>query len=332
MHDRIMLTGATGQDGTLLSRLISSINPGARQFLMSRSSQTGETRSNVTWIKEDFVSPDSANKTLEELSPNVIFHLSGSSSVAASWESPGIAMTSNSVVTANLLEAARRMKSNPKVVLAGSSEIFPRGDYLARESTPPGPSSPYGVSKSTNLELGRIYREVHGLDVSTAIMFNHESIIRDMRYVSRSISIQAAAVSMGLISEISVQSKTASKDWGWAPDFVQALYLLAEKTDVGDLVIATGVRTSVLELASLAIDAINRSGLTAVVELEGLPRPNDNEHPLGDSQKAGEILGWSPKHLPSDFMRIMVENDVALLASRGREYASAELGKLQIRI
>jgi GDPmannose 4,6-dehydratase len=327
-----MLTGASGQDGTLLSHLISSVNPGAQQFLMARSSKTGENQSNITWIQEDFVSPASANKTLEDLSPDVIFHLSGSSSVAASWESPGVAMTSNSVVTANLLEAARRMSSKPKVVLAGSSEVFPRGEYLANESTPLGPSSPYGVSKSTNLELGRIYREVHGLDVSTAIMFNHESTIRDRRYVSRSISIQAAAVSMGLISKISVQSKTASKDWGWAPDFVQALYLLTQKPEVGDLVIATGVRTTVQDLANLATEALNLSGLTEVVEIEGSPRPNDNEHPLGDPQKARELLGWTPMHLPSDFMRLMVENDIALLSAKGSEYAIAELRKMQIGI
>jgi GDPmannose 4,6-dehydratase len=241
-------------------------------------------------------------------------------------------MTSNSVVTANLLEAARRMSSRPKVVLAGSSEVFPRGDYLANESTSLAPSSPYGVSKSTNLELGRIYREVHGLDVSTAIMFNHESTIRDMRYVSRSISFQAAAVSIGLISKISVQSKTASKDWGWAPDFVQALHLLAEKPEVGDFVIATGVRTTVQELANLATIAISRRGLTEVVELEGMQRPNDSQHPLGDSQKAREILGWNPIHLPSDFMHLMVENDIQLIRSQGNEYALKQLKSMQVRI
>jgi GDPmannose 4,6-dehydratase len=325
MHNRILITGASGQDGTLLSHLLSSLNPRAQQFLATRNAGTARSDANTTWIQEDFLNPDSANKTLEDLAPDVIFHLSGSSSVVASWESPGVAMTSNSVVTANLLEAARRLKSSPKVVLAGSSEVFPRGDYLANELTSLAPSSPYGVSKSTNLEMGRIYREVHGLDVSTAIMFNHESTIRDMRYVSRSISIQAAAVSMGFISDISVQSKTASKDWGWAPDFVRALHLITERPAAGDFVIATGVRTSVQELANLAIEAIGLSGHAEVVELAGFQRPNDKEHPLGDSSKAAELLGWTPSNLPSDFMRLMVESDIALFRAHGRDYAAALL-------
>jgi GDPmannose 4,6-dehydratase len=326
-----LITGASGQDGTLLSGLIKSANPKAQQFLVSRSDRSGENQANTTWIQEEFVSPELANRTLEDLAPDVVFHLSGSSSVAASWESPGVAMTSNSVVTANLLEAARRMKISPKVVLAGSSEVFPRGNYQANESSPLGPSSPYGVSKSTNLELGRIYREVHGLDVSTAIMFNHESTIRDMRYVSRSISLQAAAASMGLVSNISVQSKSASKDWGWAPDFVNALQRLAETPGVGDLVIATGVRTSVHELADMAIRAINRVGLIEVVELEGLQRPNDKEHPLGDYRKAKELLDWTPSHLPSDFMRLMVESDVAIFCAKGKGFAIEMLNKMQVR-
>lgn len=326
-----MITGASGQDGTLLSNLIYSINPDAQQFLVSRHRRTGDDRPNARWIQEDFSSPTSASTLFEALSPDVIFHLSGSSSVASSWENPGAAMTSNTVVTATLLEAARKMKSSPRIVLAGSSEIFPRGEYLASESSPLVPSSPYGVSKATNLELGRIYREIHGLDISTAIMFNHESTIRDVRYVSRSISLQVAAISLGFISRVSVQSKTASKDWGWAQDFVQALFLLSEKPGMGEVVIATGVRTSVQELAQFAAEAINQHGQLEVIEIDGPLRPNDKEHPLGDCRLAKESLNWTPTRLPPDFMPLMVESDIARLSSKGQSYAVQELRRAGIK-
>jgi GDPmannose 4,6-dehydratase len=311
---RGLITGASGQDGQLLSNLLGTELPSSEIKLVTRS----ENRISIkgeSWTSLDLLNLGEVSRVIENFQPQVIWHLSGASSVADSWRLPGDTIAANSVSTSNLLEAVRAFAPNCRVILAGSSEIFPRGRYGANENSIVRPSSPYGVSKATNLELGRLYREVHGMNISTAIMFNHESNQRPGAFLSKSIAFQAAEIAIGKRDYILLNDITVKKDWGWAQDFVIALLRMGLLESAADFVLATGKLSSVAEMAHAALNSIGAPN--SALRLRELPvqRPNDAEHPWGDIAKARELLDWQPIMTPQEFMPLMVDFEIAANSS-----------------
>lgn len=302
MFESVLITGASGQDG----RILSSLLPDSRQILLTNDSRVLGGLEAHEVVEMDVTATDQLAHLIAKEKPSALFHFAAKSSVAESWEKPDLSLRVNTLGTLNILEAVRRFSPQTRVILAGSSEIFARRDFTADESSAVEPSSPYGIAKATNLELGKLYRSVHGLFVSTAIMFNHESTLRPSIFVSKEIANQAARVALGLQDKVRLQDLRASKDWGWAPEFVEAMILMAKNSFAADYILATGRRTSVGELAEFALRSVGLSADSIDTEHRSVSRPNDKVHPIGSFQKAQTDLGWSPKVLPGEFMGQMV--------------------------
>jgi GDPmannose 4,6-dehydratase len=311
---RGLITGASGQDGQLLSELLRIQYPNAEIMLTTRtlnlSMPEGEN-----WLSLDLLNLAEVSRVVDEFKPQVIWHLSGASSVADSWRLPGDTIAANSVSTSNLLEAVRASVPVCRVILAGSSEIFSRGKYGATENSTIRPSSPYGISKATNLELGRLYREVHGMNVSTAIMFNHESNQRPNAFLSKSIAVQAAEIALGKRDHILLNDITVQKDWGWAEDFVEAILKMGLVEHPADLILATGQLSSVADMAYAALDSIGASKSALRVKESPAIRPNDSAHPWGDISRTKEIINWQPKMYPQDFIPLMVNYEIEVMST-----------------
>jgi GDPmannose 4,6-dehydratase len=312
---RGLITGASGQDGQLLSNLLRSDFPNSEIKLITRTENRISLKGE-SWNSLDLLNLEEVSRVIEDFQPQVIWHLSGASSVADSWKLPGDTIAANSVSTSNLLEAVRAFAPSCRVILAGSSEIFPRGRYGANENSIIRPSSPYGISKATNLELGRLYREVHGMNVSTAIMFNHESNQRPSAFLSKSIAIQAAEIAVGERDYILLNDLTVKKDWGWAQDFVEALLRMGLLENPADFVLATGKLSSVADMAHAALTSIGAPHSALRVKEATVQRPNDAEHPWGDISRARKLLDWQPRLDPQEFIPLMVEFEIAAKASQ----------------
>lgn len=298
---KVLITGANGQDGRLMIEELAGSDH--KVYATSKSPTPPHWLSSAaSWRGLDVTDQSLVSQAMESIRPDLVFHFAGISSVAKSWEVPQEAIYVNSIGTTNLLEAIRRYAPLARLAIAGSSEVFGRDMSKVDEDSPIAPSSPYGVSKAMNLELARLYREVYGVGVLSLIMFNHESPYRPMEFVSQSIANQAARVKLGYQNKVQLRDLRASKDWGWAPDFVRAIKSLALTEETGDFVIATGKRTSVLELAESALLGLGLApSLVQEVESEA-KRPNDAEHPVGDASKLANAIGWKPSTTPQEFM------------------------------
>ncbi len=302
---KILITGAGGQDGRLLVQQLGveqsiEIHQTARKPLATEG-----LGPNVHSHLLDVTDSEQVNKTLHYVQPDVVYHLAGSSSVAHSWSSPQESLFVNSIGTTNVLESSRSLRSSPRLVLAGSSEVFGRGEFVASEDTPLNPSSPYGISKAMNVELARLYRNVYGMDVITLIMFNHESHFRPREFVSKEIATQAALIKQGKASHIELRNPDASKDWGSAHDFVSAMARFAKKGDAADYVLATSRRTSARQLAEFALLGLDLDPTLVKASGSSAGRPNDESHPVGDFSKVNLAVGWAPTRSPEQFMAEM---------------------------
>lgn len=300
-----LITGSEGQDGRLLRSDLANEFDGEVVCVSGPNGRISETAERETHFSLDVQDPEGLSDLVATYRPDFIFHFAAKSSVSDSWANPLSTFAINTQGTLNVLEAVRTSSPESKVILAGSSEIFKRGLYEADEFSAVLPSSPYGVSKAASLELGRLYREVHGLRITNAIMFNHESNLRPSEFVSRHIAIQAARVKLGLIPVISLRDLSSSKDWGWAPDFVWGLLMAAKSTEHSDYIFASGVRTSVLQLAQFSLAALDLETDRVQEVSDGKNRPNDSQHPTGNSGKALSQFGWRATTGPEKFMKKM---------------------------
>lgn len=300
---RVLVTGAAGQDGRILTSAL--LAEGFSVFATGRGARPIWLDSNVIWNVLDVTVASDVSDAIRATMPDTVFHLAGSSSVAQSWANPQHSIFANSIGTTNVLESVRLHSPKATVLVAGSSEVFGRGEFVADELTPLSPSSPYGVSKAMNLELAKLYRDVYGINVISLIMFNHESQFRPIDFVTRSIAVQAAQVKLGLKSSIELRNLNSAKDWGWAKDFVQAMILLSKGGQSGDFVIATGLQTSVRKLAEYALQGLElNTELVRQVDF-GQARLNDESHPLGNAGRLRALTGWRPATTPQEFMAEM---------------------------
>ncbi len=300
---RVLVTGAAGQDGRILASAL--LAEGISVFATGRGDRPKWLDPNISWNVLDVTAAADVSEAIRAIMPDAVFHLAGSSSVAQSWADPQHSIFANSIGTTNVLESVRLHSPKTTVLVAGSSEVFGRGQFVADESTPLSPSSPYGVSKAMNLELAKLYRDVYGINVISLIMFNHESQFRPIDFVTRSIAVQAAQVRLGLKSSIELRNLNSAKDWGWAQDFVQAMILLSKGDHSGDFVIATGLQTSVRKLAEYALYGLGlNTDLVRQVDF-GQARLNDEAHPLGNAGRLRAITGWKPTTPPEEFMAEM---------------------------
>lgn len=314
MKKTVLICGIGGQDGSLLAQLLLSKN--YEVWGTSRDAQ-GRAFSNLTklgirdqvkllsMVAEDFHSVFMAFKTSR---PDEVYFLSGQSSVGLSFEQPAETMQSIALGTLNILEACRLLEYPVKVYHAGSSECFgDTGGAPAMENTPFQPRSPYAVAKASAFWLVDNYREAYGLYACTGILFNHESPLRPERFVTQKIVGAARRIAAGSAETLRLGRLDISRDWGWAPEYVNAMWLMLQQTQPDDYIIATG-ETFPLEI--FVEHAFTHFGLdwrAHVVQDPALFRPTDLLVSRADPSKAKKILGWSATTTTPEVVTRMIE-------------------------
>lgn len=310
-----LVTGASGQDGSYLVKLL--LNKGYVVWITSRAPQVASFQNwkkigihpgavhVLAMVPEDLHSVCAA---LAISTPDEIYHLSGLSSVGLSFDQPIETFESTAVGTLNILEACRLAKSSVRIYSAGSSECF--GDtsgQSANESTPLRPSSPYAVGKSTAFWLVENYRRAYGIYACTGILFNHESPLRPARFVSQKIISAAKRIAAGSRESLKLGRIDISRDWGWAPEYVEAMWLMLQQDEPDDYVIATGYTDTLESFVSQAFGYLGLDWETHVVIDPAFCRPTDVLVSRSDPTKAKIKLGWEARYKMKDVVRALIE-------------------------
>jgi GDPmannose 4,6-dehydratase len=313
-----LITGITGQDGSYLAELL--LDKGYEVHGMVRRSST-ETfqrlegvRDRLTLHTGDLLDQRSLVDVLRACEPEEIYNLAAMSFVAASWSQPVLTAEFTATGVTRMLEAMREVSPGARFYQASSSEMFGKvREVPQNEQTPFYPRSPYGVAKCYGHFITVNYRESYDLFACAGILFNHESERRGLEFVTRKVTHGAAAIKLGLAEELALGNLDAERDWGYAKDYVEAMWLMLQQDEPEDYVIATNEAHSVRELVEIAFD---QAGLDPHEHVRTDPRfirPAEVEHLIGDYGKAKEKLGWEPRTSFEQLIRLMVDSDIELL-------------------
>jgi GDPmannose 4,6-dehydratase len=315
---RALITGITGQDGSYLADLL--LEKGYEVHGMVRRAST-ETFQRLEHVRDrlvlhtgDLLDQRSMGDVMRECEPEEIYNLAAMSFVAASWNQPVLTAEFTGLGVTRMLEAMREVVPGARFYQASSSEMFGMVREVPQtETTPFYPRSPYGVAKAYGHFITVNYRESYDLFACSGILFNHESPRRGLEFVTRKVTHGAAAIKLGLAEEIALGNLDAERDWGYAGDYVEAMWLMLQQDQPDDFVIATGEKHSVRELVNIAFD---QAGVDPEGHVKLDPRflrPAEVEHLVGDHSKAREELGWEPRTSFEELVRMMVDADVELL-------------------
>ena len=324
MTRRALITGVTGQDGSYLAEFLLDqgyqVHGMVRRSSSERFERIEHIRDRITLHQGDLLDHRSLVDTMRASRPDEIYNLAAMSYVAASWAQPTLTAQFSGVAVTRVLEAMREVCPEARFYQASSSEMFGKVREVPQtESTPFYPRSPYGVAKAYGHFITVNYRESYGLHATSGLLFNHESPRRGLEFVTRKITWHAAAIKLGLQAELRLGNLDAERDWGFAADYVRAMYLMLQQDQAEDFVIATGVAHSVRDCLEIAFDHVGLPIDEHVVPDRAFLRPAEVEHLIGDASKAKRILGWEPEVGFEELIRMMVESDLALLGpSLGR--------------
>jgi GDPmannose 4,6-dehydratase len=317
---RALITGITGQDGSYLADLL--LEKGYEVHGMVRRAST-ETFQRLAHIRDDIVlhtgdllDQRSLTDVLHDCEPDEIYNLAAMSFVAASWSQPTLTAEFTAVGVTRMLEAMREVVPQARFYQASSSEMFGKvREVPQRESTPFYPRSPYGVAKCYGHFITVNYRESYDLFACSGILFNHESPRRGLEFVTRKVTHGVAAIKLGLRDDLALGNLDAERDWGYAKDYVEAMWLMLQQERPEDFVIATGQAHSVRHLVDVAFEHVGLDPERHVRVDPQFLRPAEVEHLIGDYTKAREQLGWEPRTSFEEMIRRMVDTDLELLSS-----------------
>ncbi len=316
---RALITGITGQDGSYLAELL--LEKGYRVFGMVRRSSTEHftriehLRSEVEIVQGDLLDPFSLAELIERHRPDEVYNLAAQSFVPTSWNQPVLTAEFTAVGVTRLLEAIRHVAPKTRFYQASSSEMFGKVQEVPqRETTPFYPRSPYGVAKVYGHWITVNYRESYGLFACSGILFNHESPRRGLEFVTRKVTNGAARIKLGLADGIALGNLDSKRDWGYAGDYVEAMWLMLQQEAPHDYVIATGETHSVREMVEIAFGHVGLDWSRHVKVDPTLVRPAEVDLLVGDSARARNELGWKPRKIFRDLIAEMVEHDLALVA------------------
>jgi GDPmannose 4,6-dehydratase len=308
---RALITGVTGQDGSYLAELLLE-----RGYEVHGLSRSGSPIDAVHVHEGDLRDQASLAAVLEAARPDEVYNVAAASSVAASWEDPAMTGEITGVGVARLLEAIRSTCPQARLFHASSNEIFgPTSGGPADETTPIAPRTPYGAAKAYAHHLVIAYREAYGLFCCNGILFNHDSPRRSEHFVTRKITLAAAAISLGQADELRLGTLDAQRDWGYAPDFVEAMWLMLQRERPEDYVLATGVAHSVHECVAIAFGHVGLDWRDHVELDDIFKRPAEAAALVGDASKARRELGWEPRTGFDAMIAQMVDHDLTLLRS-----------------
>lgn len=312
-----LITGVSGQDGALLAKFL--LGKGYRVWGTSRDAQ-GSSFANlrrfgihdqvhcISMVPEDF---RSVLVALRKSQPDEVYHLAGQSSVGLSFEQPAETIQSNTMGTLNMLEACRILDKAPRVYYAGSSESY--GDTKgvpATETTPFHPQSPYGVAKASSFWLVNNYREAYALFACTGILFNHESVLRPERFVTQKIIAAARRIAGGGPEPLRLGRLDIARDWGWAPEYVEAMWLILQQDEPENFVVASGHTLTLGEFVAAAFEHFSLDWRQHVIQDEKLFRPTDIEVSRANPAKAKDKLGWVATVSGVDVVKGMLDVEV----------------------
>ena len=328
MSRRALITGIAGQDGSLLAELLLEEGYEVCGTVRHDPSEPFENlrgiRDRVRLIRADLVDQLALVDALSECRPDEVYNLASVSFVPESWKRPVLTAQLAAVGVTSMLEAIRYVDPSIRFYQASSSEIFGEPPTVPQdESTPLVPLTPYGVAKAYGHLIVGSYRRRYGLFACSGILYNHESWRRPVRFVSRKITRAAAAISAGLESELMLGDLGARRDWGFAGDYVRAMWLMLQQAEPDDFVIASGQTHTVLELVEWAFGHVGLDWREYVGFDESLKRGRGELHNLvGDPTKARSILGWEPSLTLPELVALMVDRDLNWLERESPERAS----------
>lgn len=317
---RALITGITGQDGSYLAELLLSkgyeVYGLVRRHSNPTMSRIGDIIDDITIIYGDMSDSVSLDSAVGTSKPHEIYNLAAQSFVGLSWTQPIHTSDITGLGALRLLESARRYAPESRIYQASSSEMFGKvAEMPQNEKTPFYPRSPYGIAKLYAYWACINYRESHGMHISNGILFNHESPRRGIEFVTKKISDGVAKIYHGRESELRLGNVDAMRDWGFAGDFVKAMWLMLQQDDPGDYVIATGETHSVHEFVDKAFGVVGLNASDYVVVDEQFMRPADVDILQGDYSKAKEILEWEPSVTFDELVKMMVNFDVLSISS-----------------
>jgi GDPmannose 4,6-dehydratase len=319
MPKSALITGITGQDGSYLAELL--LDKGYDVHGMVRRSSTEKfdriehLRDRITLHQGDLLDHRSLTDALRASKPDEIYNLAAMSFVAVSWIQPTLTAEFTGVGVTRILEAMREVCPEARFYQASSSEMFGKVlEVPQTESTPFYPRSPYGVAKAYGHFITVNYRESYNLHATSGILFNHESPRRGLEFVTRKITWHAAAIRHGHLAELSLGNLDAERDWGYAKDYVEAMYLMLQQDKADDYVIATGQTHTVRECVQIAFDEAGVGDWERYVKIDPqFLRPAEVDQLIGSPAKAKADLGWEPQTSFEELIRLMTRADLALL-------------------
>lgn len=334
-----LITGVTGQDGSYLAELL--IKKGYEVHGMVRRTSTlnreriehlhsfiNLKKNNLILHYSDMVDSFNISKIIKDIKPDEIYHLAAQSHVKISFELPEYSTNVNGLGTLLLLEAVKNLELKCKIFNAATSELFGETtEEIQSENTPFQPKSPYAIAKLYGYNIAKMYREAYGMFISNGILFNHESPRRGENFVTRKITIGIANILAGKQSKITLGNLDAKRDWGYAPDYVEAMWMMLQQDKPEDYVIATGETHSIREFVEVAFKyvgielkwkgkgineiGVNKSTGKTVVDISPIYfRPLDVNFLRGDATKAKKEFGWKPKIKFNKLIEIMMKSDL----------------------
>lgn len=335
---RALVTGVTGQDGSYLAELllgkgyeVHGIIRRASSFNTSRIEHLyrdpHEEDSRLFLHYGDLTDSSVLNRLLQQIRPDEVYNLGAQSHVRTSFDLPEYTAEVTGLGTVRLLEAMRETGVRPRFYQASSSELYGKVHEVPQsESTPFHPRSPYGCAKAYAFHITRNYREAYGFFASNGILFNHESPRRGETFVTRKITRAAGRIRMGLQDKLYLGNLDAKRDWGYAPEYVEAMWLMLQAAEPGDYVIATGETHSVREFLDAAFGVLELDWENHVVLDRRYERPSEVDLLVGDPSRAKRVLGWEPSVTFRELVRIMVDADleVARREAHGMTYAGSD--------
>lgn len=325
MAKTALVTGITGQDGAYLARFL--LSKGYKVYGAFRRASTINLerldylgiRYQLELVPLDLLDLGSIIRVLEKTQPDEVYNLAAQSFVAVSFEQPVVTGEITGLGTVRVLEAIRTINPRIRFYQASSSEMFGKAQAVPQnEKTPFYPRSPYAAAKLYAHWMTVNYRESYGIFACSGILFNHESELRGCEFVTRKITDGVARIKHGLAKELRLGNLEAKRDWGYAPEYCEAMWLMLQQDQPDDYVIATGETHSVREFAEEAFACVGLNWRDFVVEDPAFKRPADVDFLVGDATKARQKLGWRPRTTFKDLVRLMVEADLKRVESQCR--------------
>jgi GDPmannose 4,6-dehydratase len=318
MNQTALITGITGQDGSYLAEFL--LDKGYRVVGMTRRTSTDSMQrlehlqDRLEFVQGDLLDQPSLISAIKAVQPDEVYNLAAMSFVPTSWNQPVLTGEFTGLGVTRMLEALRQVNPRIRFYQASSSEMFGKVLQVPQtEETPFHPRSPYGVAKAYGHFLTVNYRESFDMYAVSGILFNHESPRRGLEFVTRKVTDGASRIALGMATQLKMGNLEARRDWGFAGDYVRAMWCMLQQPAASDYVVATGVDHSVRDLCQIAFEHVGLDYRDHVVTDQSLYRPAEVDHLLGDASKARRELEWEPSVMFEELVRMMVDSDMERL-------------------